>query len=153
MQSNLKDSRATKRALAVKLKSRGYTYAQIESEFAIPLSTSKRAVKKFKETGNLDELPRCGRPSKLSASDRRSIKRSLRKKRTGSVRATASRLKRKRDLDVHPHHRLEGSEKGQAELPAATHPTLAHRCPQEAATELCQHATALWILEPSSVVG
>lgn len=60
----------------------------------------RNTIARYLETGGVEDRPRPGRPTKLSSSDLRSIKRSLWHKRIGSVRKTQKRLKEKRGVEV-----------------------------------------------------
>lgn len=96
----VKQTHIEQRLLAVNLRQAGHTWLNIEEHYHVPRRTAQRAWKKYCTTGNIEDLPRSGRPSKLSASDLRSIKRAITKKRTGSTRGVAARMERKRGLAV-----------------------------------------------------
>ena len=96
----MSNDRKAARLLAVELRRAGHTWREIEEDYHVPHATAKRAWKKFCDTGTLEDLPRSGRPRKLSDADMRSIGRSISKKRCGSTRSTATRLQRRRGVMV-----------------------------------------------------
>lgn len=67
----------------------GYTYPMI-----------KRTIDRYLETNDVADKPRSGRPKILKNQELVTVKKSLKRKRRGSTRSTAKRVKRSHDVDV-----------------------------------------------------
>lgn len=77
--STREETSEAERKFIVKLRKQGNTFSKIAIAVNRPVSTIKKIYKKFNDTGNVKNLPRSGRPTKLSEATKRSIVRTVKK--------------------------------------------------------------------------
>lgn len=88
-----------RRWLVISHYKQGMTHlSQIQKKTGESWMYIKRTIERFEETGDVVDLPRSGRPKKLSEKTLRRVRRCLTRKKTGSLRKTAAYLKRKYNL-------------------------------------------------------
>ena len=87
----------------------GLTPAEICRKTGFDHHFVTRWIKKYNESGSLDDAKRAGRPRKLSKSVEQSVERKMRKKRRRSSRVIARELKRQKVCVCELQDRTENS--------------------------------------------
>jgi len=71
--SRNREATEEERFRAIELHLQGYSYRQIQQQIGYGKSSVQRIVKQWKKEKNVQDLPRSGRPSKLSSKDKENI--------------------------------------------------------------------------------
>lgn len=91
-----------KRKLIIKLHKQGNSYAKIAELVGSKKTTVHDTVKKFKATGVVKNMPRSGRPKKISSRNGNRIKRYVQQDRFMSAKKVTNILENSVGLHVHP---------------------------------------------------
>lgn len=78
----------------------GMTYEAIEKNYGYTCDFIARWVKRYRETGTVEDAPREGRPLKLTTEEDMAVRRSLKRKATGSLRKTAKKFKTEHGFSI-----------------------------------------------------
>lgn len=78
----------------------GLTYDAIEKKFGFTRDFIARWVRRYRETGTVEEAARCGRPRELAEGEEREVVRILKRKATGSLRKTAKKFKNEHGMAI-----------------------------------------------------